>query len=63
MADAKLREGIRFPAAACGRTLISRKMKILKAELVQGSRDKHQAGVRGRSLKTLEGAGCYSFEW
>jgi len=27
MSDAKLREGIGFPAAACGWTLISRKMK------------------------------------
>jgi len=27
MSDAKQREGIEFPAAACGRTLISRKMK------------------------------------
>ena len=32
MADAKLREGIGFPAAACGRTLISRKIKNLKVE-------------------------------
>jgi hypothetical protein len=59
IADAKLG----FPAAACGETLISRNMKILKAELVQGSQNKHQAGVRGRSLKSLESAGCYSFEW
>jgi hypothetical protein len=32
MADAKLREGIEFPAAAFGRTLISRKIKYLNVE-------------------------------
>ncbi len=56
MVDAKLREGIGFPAAACGQTLNSQGMEILKAELVQGSQNKHQAGVRGRNLKRLESA-------
>jgi hypothetical protein len=32
MVDAKLREGIGFPAAACGRTLSSQGMEILKTE-------------------------------
>jgi hypothetical protein len=53
MVDAKLRDGIGFPVAACGQTLNSQGMEILKAELVQGSQNKHQAGVRGRNLKRL----------
>jgi hypothetical protein len=63
IADAKLRDGIGFPAAACSRALSSQGMEILKTELAQGSRNKHRAGVRGRSLKSLESAGGYSYEW
>jgi len=42
--DAKLRDGIGFPAAACGQTLNSQGMEILKAELVQGSQNNSKPG-------------------
>jgi hypothetical protein len=57
--ECEVSERYRISGAACGRTLSSQGMEILKAELVQGSRNKHQAGVRGRKLKRSS----YSFEW